>query len=320
MRMPHRAAHDPAQHITAPFVAGHHPVGNQERHGAQVVGNHPVMGLSRPVGVAVGGMGRCLDQGAHQVGVVIVMFALQQRADPFQPHAGVNRLHIKGPHRPIGELFILHEHVVPDLDKPVAIFIRRSRRATGDMVAVVIENLGAGAAGAGRAHPPEIIIGRNPDNPVLGQTRHLFPDRGGLVIGMVNGNAQLVLVQGKIPGQQLPGKGDRLILEIIAKAEITQHFKEGMVPRGIADIVQIIMFAARPHAFLRCRRPLVIARLNAGKQVFELHHTGIGEHQRRVIARHEGGGGHNLVPVARKEIEIGRADVRQACHGGPLGR
>ena len=92
------------------------------------------------------------------------------------------------------------------------------------------------------------------------------------------------------------------------------------MPRGIADIVQIIMFAARPHAFLRCRRPLVIARLNAGKQVFELHHPGIGEHQRRVIARHEGGRGHNLVPVARKEIEIGRADVRQACHGGPLGR
>ena len=30
MRMAHRAAHDPAQHIAAPLVRGHHTIGDQE--------------------------------------------------------------------------------------------------------------------------------------------------------------------------------------------------------------------------------------------------------------------------------------------------
>lgn len=42
--------------------------------------------------------------------------------------------------------------------------------------------------------------------------------------------------------------GDRLFLEIVAEREIAQHFKEGMVPRSIADIVEIVMLApARTH-------------------------------------------------------------------------
>jgi hypothetical protein len=60
-----------------------------------MVGDHPVVDLALAVGVAAGGMGAGLDQAAHQVGVVIVVLALQQRADPFQPHAGVDRLHLQ---------------------------------------------------------------------------------------------------------------------------------------------------------------------------------------------------------------------------------
>ena len=44
---------------------------------------------------------------------------------------------------------------------------------------------------------------------------------------------------------------DGLFLEIVAKGEIPKHFKEGVVPRRIADIVQVIVFAAGAHAFLR---------------------------------------------------------------------
>ena len=42
----HRAAHDPAQHVAAPIVRRHDAVGDQERAGAQVIGDHLVR---RPV-------------------------------------------------------------------------------------------------------------------------------------------------------------------------------------------------------------------------------------------------------------------------------
>ena len=43
--------------------------------------------------------------------------------------------------------------------------------------------------------------------------------------------------------------GDRLFLEIIAEREIAEHLEEGVVPRGIADIVEIVVLAARADAF-----------------------------------------------------------------------
>ena len=93
-----------------------------------MVGDHAVMRLARPVGIGAGGMGAGLDQAAHQVGVVVVVLALQQRADPLQPHAGVDRLHVqRHAAAAVGELLVLHEDVVPDLDEPVAVLVRRCR-------------------------------------------------------------------------------------------------------------------------------------------------------------------------------------------------
>ena len=88
-----------------------------------------------------------------------------------------------------------------------------------------------------------------------------------------------------------------------------------LVPRGIADIVQIVMLSARAHAFLRRRGALVIPRLHPGEAVLELHHARVREHQRRVVARHEGRAFHMPVAVPFEEVEEGRADVVQAGHG-----
>ncbi len=242
------------------------------------------------------------------------MLALQQGTDPLQPHAGVDRLHVQGPQRAICELLVLHEDVVPDLDEPVTVFLRRAGRPAPDMLAVVIENLGARAARPGRPHAPEVIIAGDADDPAVRQTRDLFPDISGLVIGVIDRDQQLILVQPEILGQQLPGKGNRLILEVVAKAEVPQHFKERMVPCGIAHVVQIVVLAACADAFLRRCRPFVIARLHPGEQVLELHHARVGEHQRRIIARNQRAAVHLAVTIAFKEIKIGRADVVQARH------
>ena len=84
--------------------------------------------------------------------------------------------------------------------------------------------------------------------------------------------------------------------------------------RGIADIVEVVVLAAGAHAFLRGRRARIGALFEAGEDVLELHHAGIGEHQRGVVAGNERRGRHDLVVVAREEIQEVIADIVDATH------
>ena len=195
-------------------------------------------------------MGARLNQAAHQVRVVIVVLALQQRADPLQPHAGVDALHLQGHHAAICELLVLHEDVVPDLDKPVAVLIGAARRTAPNVRPVVIENLCARTAGSGWPHAPEVVIVIDSDDLVIGKAGHLLPDCGRFVVSVIDRYAKPVGIEREISCQQLPRKGDRLFLEIVAKTEIAEHFKKCMVPRGVTHVVEIVVFSARPHAFL----------------------------------------------------------------------
>ena len=315
VRVAHRAAHDPAQDVAAPLVRRHHPVGDQEAGRTQVVGDHAVVDLAGAVGVAVGRMRRRLDQRAHQVGVVVVVLALQERADPFQPHARVDRRVRQRLHRAVLELLELHEDEVPDLDEAIAVLVRAAGRAAPDAVAVVVEDFGAGAARAGRTHPPEVVIARDADDAVVAKPRDLLPDRRRLVVGVIDGDQQLVFGDAEVPGQQLPRVGDRLFLEVVAEAEVAQHLEERVVPRRIAHVVEVVVLAARAHAFLRRGRAGVVAVFQPGEQVLELDHARVREHQRRVVARHQGRAVHAPVAVPFEEVEEGRADVVQAGHG-----
>ena len=87
--------------------------------------------------------------------------------------------------------------------------------------------------------------------------------------------------------------------------------------RGVADVVEVVVLAAGAHAFLRGGGALVGPPLDAGEDVLELHHAGVGEQQRRIVVRHERARRHDLVVVAREELEKGLADVVRAGHGGP---
>ena len=154
--MAHGAAHDAAEHVAAPLVRGQHAVGDQERARAQVVGDDAVGDPLRPVRVDARSVRDRADQRHEQVDLVIVVLALQHRGDALQPHAGVDR-GLRQMMRSPGELLELHEDEVPDLDEAVAVRVGRARRAARNLVAVIVEDLGARAAGAGIAHLPEII-------------------------------------------------------------------------------------------------------------------------------------------------------------------
>ena len=135
------------------------------------------------------------DQLAEQVDLVIVVLALQDGGDPLEAHAGVDR----GSGQvdaPIGlDLLELHEDEVPDLDEAVAVLVRAAGRAARDLGPVVVEDLGAGAAGAGVAHRPEIVGGRDADDPLVRQARDLAPEIERLVVLGVDRGEQPVLRQ-----------------------------------------------------------------------------------------------------------------------------
>jgi hypothetical protein len=137
---------------------------------------------------------------------------------------------------------------------------------------------------------------------------------GGLVVGVIDGDEQAVLGQPELLRDQVPGKLDGDVLEIVAEREIAEHLEEGVVAGGIADIVEIVVLAAGAHAFLRGDGAAVGPLLKPGEDVLELHHAGIGEHQGRIVARHQRAGSDDLMPVAGKIVEEGRPYLVDAAH------
>ena len=89
----------------------------------------------------------------------------------------------------------LHEHVVPNFDKAVAIFIWAAWRAAWNMVAMIVKNLRTRAARASVTHHPEVItcvarafVIANAHN-ALGRYAYFFiPDVISFVIICINRN------------------------------------------------------------------------------------------------------------------------------------
>src|SRR3546814_10227846 len=89
-----------------------------------------------------------------------------------------------------------------------------------------------------------------------------------------------------LPGDKVPGEADRAFLEIIAEREIAEHLEKSMVPRGVADIVEIIMLATRTHAFLRRSGGRIGTRFEPGEHVLERHHARVDRTRTRPHSSH----------------------------------
>ncbi len=103
---------------------------------------------------------------------------------------------------------------------------------------------------------------------------------------------QAFLGQTKNLGEEGPAETNSIALEVIAKTEITQHLKEGVMTRGVANVFQVIVFAASPHTLLRRAGPGVRPLLETEKGFLKLIHARIGEQQGGVVVRHERARGH----------------------------
>ena len=76
-----------------------------------------------------------------------------------------------------------------------------------------------------------------------------------------------------------------------------------MMPRGAADLLEVIVFAARAHALLGSRGARVIPLLAAQENVLELVHARVREEQRRVIRGDERRGRQDAVGAFFEESQ-----------------
>ena len=85
------------------------------------------------------------------------------------------------------------------------------------------------------------------------QAGDLLPQVEGLVVLGIDRDGEPRRRQAEFLGDEIPGKLDGAVLEVIAEREIAQHLEKRMVARGVADIVEVVVLAAGAHAFLRRR-------------------------------------------------------------------
>ena len=179
---------------------------------------------------------------------------------------------------------------------------------------MVVENLGARPARARVAHGPEIVRAGDADDPRFRKSGDLLPEIESLVVIDIDGRRKPILRQAERFRDELPGQLDRHILEVITEREISEHLEEGVVTRGVTDVVEVVVLAACTHAFLRGHRPLVRTLLYAREHVLELDHARVREHERRVVPRNERRRRHRLVTVPREIVDEGRPDFVDAAH------
>ena len=117
-----------------------------------------------------------------------------------------------------------------------------------------------------------------------------MPDVIGLLVFGVDRHPELFRRQVEVFGEELPGEMNGILLEIVAEREVPEHFEEGVMTGGVADVVEVIVLAAGADALLRRCGALIGAMIESEVDVLELIHAGIGKEKRRVVAGNDGAG------------------------------
>src|SRR6185437_8887418 len=140
------------------------------------------------------------------------------------------------------------------------------------------------------------------------------PDVRCLVIVEIHGRPEPLGIELQSAGEEIPGKADCIPLEIVPEGEIAEHLEERVVTGCVADVLEVVVLPSRAYHALTRSRADIVALLLANEDVLELHHPGVGEQQRGVVARDEGARGHDRMAALAEEVQKG------AAHGGGADR
>ena len=252
----------------------------------------------------------------------IVRFALHDRGDALEARSGIHRRLWERHQRSIGLPIELHEDEVPELEEPsrlrslderilreflaldlgpLALGAGRKRKILGD-VREVDKDLGARTAGTRVRHLPEVVVRAESVDARVRESGDLAPESARLVVLLEHGDADVLRLELQLLGHELPGEADRIALEVVAEGEIAEHLEERVMPRGVADLLEVVVLSAGPHALLHGRGATRASGrlLLAEEHLLELHHPRVREHQRRVVAGHDRRAGMHQVPLLLK--------------------
>ena len=315
MAVAERPANDAPQYVTSALIAGYNAIGNQKGRRTNVIGDDSQRGQLRFVFcVGPGNPGRGGDERLKKVDFIIAVHALQYRSNALKAHPRVHARARQGGHGAVGAALKLHKDEIPDLDVTIAILFRSPRGAAPNLWPVVIENLGTGAAGARIPHGPEIILVAHAGNAVGGNTDVVAPKLLGLVIAVMDRHPELFRRQTKTLREEGPGEADGITLEVIAKGEVPQHFKEGVMASGVAHVLEIVVLTPSADAALTGYGSVIGPLLSTREDILELDHPRVGKEQGGIVSWHQGTAGHDLMTVFPEELEEGAANIR-AFHG-----
>ena len=186
------------------------------------------------------------------------------------------------------------------------------------MRTVIVEDFRAGSARPGIPHLPKIVRGRDTNDLAVGNAGDLLPKIERFIVVMINRDQEPFGIKPELFGHEVPGELDRIGFEVVAERKIAQHLEKRVVARGISNVVEIVVLAARPHALLRRYRARIVPRFLPREHRLELHHARVGEQQRRIVAGHQRRRRHLLVSSLAKVVEKPSADLVDAGHSMPL--
>ena len=241
------------------------------------------------------------DDRLEQIGIIVTRLALDHRCETLQTHAGVDAGLGQRVERALFVPVVLHEDQVPELYDPVTLAVRE--RVTGHAGSLVVMDFGAGPAGAGVRHLPEVVLLPAFDDARGWDLDLRCPDGVGLVVLLVDRHPQPLRRKLDDAGQIFPCQIDCLFLEVVAKGEVAEHLEEGVVPAGVPDVLEIVVLAAGPDAFLRGGGPGVGAVLLSEEDALELDHAGVGEEQRGIGLRNQRGTRDNGVALPFEVVQ-----------------
>src|SRR5258706_1204910 len=306
-----RAADEPAQDVTAPFVRRRDAIGDEERRGTAVLGDdadREIRVLRRVVRLPRQRFD-LLDQRLEEVGAVgVARDALKHLGHALEARAGVDVLLRKRDERSVRFAIVLLEDEVPDLDVPPAVLAWVALvRADAGLRSLVDEDLAVRAAETGRAGRPEVEFVAEAEDLLRREERErLRPDVVRLVVAGVDGRDQRAPVEAELLRQEVPTPLDRFLLPVIADAEVAEHLEKGLVVAVLADLIDI----GRAEDLLDADDPLGRGLLAPQEIRHQRLHPRAGEEHARVVLEDERRAGQPHVAPLLEELDELLADGR----------
>ena len=223
-----RATKQTTQNIAATLVGGKNAIGDHKRDRTAVVSDDAkaYVGFNFLAVFLARKLFANANQATKDIGIVVVGYALHDCGDTLKTHTSIDVLRLERSKGTILLPVILGEDAVPELKVAIAVAARLAVRAAAPYIGTLIEiDLRAGATGASRTSAPEVIFFTQLGNMIFWNTKAL-PDLNSLIIVLENGKVELFSRKPQYLSREFVCPSTHFVFEVLAEAEVAQHFKE----------------------------------------------------------------------------------------------